>query len=225
MTDPLATAPPTDAAPLVTGASGYVGGAARAPAARGGLDGPGADPPPRLDGRPAVGRPRRGGRGRRGLGRRHAPGARGRRRRVVPRALDGRPARLRGARPRGGDAPSPRRPTEAGVSRIVYLGGLHPDDEVLSPHLASRVEVGRILLDSGRADRGAPGRRRARRRVGVVRHAALPHDPPAGDGRAEVARQQDPADRHRRRRDATSSAPAACRPRSTAPSTSAAPRC
>ncbi|GAA5036045.1 hypothetical protein GCM10023258_38590 [Terrabacter aeriphilus] len=36
-----------------------------------------------------------------------------------------------------------------GVSRIVYLGGLHPDDEVLSPHLASRVEVGRILLDSG----------------------------------------------------------------------------
>src|SRR6478735_2671552 len=38
---------------------------------------------------------------------------------------------------------------EAGVSRIVYLGALHPDDEVLSPHLASRVEVGRILLDSG----------------------------------------------------------------------------
>ncbi|WP_330475738.1 tryptophan-rich sensory protein [Terrabacter sp. C0L_2] len=38
---------------------------------------------------------------------------------------------------------------DAGVSRIVYLGGLHPDDDVLSPHLASRVEVGRILLDSG----------------------------------------------------------------------------
>ncbi|WP_374971412.1 tryptophan-rich sensory protein [Terrabacter sp. BE26] len=38
---------------------------------------------------------------------------------------------------------------EGGVSRIVYLGGLHPDDEVLSPHLASRVEVGRIFLDSG----------------------------------------------------------------------------
>src|SRR4051794_7518460 len=37
----------------------------------------------------------------------------------------------------------------AGVSRIVYLGGLHPGDEPLSPHLASRVEVGRILLDSG----------------------------------------------------------------------------
>jgi uncharacterized protein YbjT (DUF2867 family) len=36
----------------------------------------------------------------------------------------------------------------AGVSRIVYLGGLHPDGE-LSRHLRSRVEVGRILLDSG----------------------------------------------------------------------------
>ncbi|MEO7448691.1 MAG: NAD(P)H-binding protein, partial [Humibacillus sp.] len=35
-----------------------------------------------------------------------------------------------------------------GVSRIVYLGGLHPDGEKLSPHLASRVEVGQILLDA-----------------------------------------------------------------------------
>ena len=38
---------------------------------------------------------------------------------------------------------------ELGVRRIVYLGGLHPDGEELSPHLASRVEVGRILLSSG----------------------------------------------------------------------------
>ena len=38
---------------------------------------------------------------------------------------------------------------DADVSRIVYLGGLHPDDEKLSDHLASRVEVGRILIDSG----------------------------------------------------------------------------
>ncbi len=37
----------------------------------------------------------------------------------------------------------------AAVKRIVYLGGLHPADEELSPHLASRVEVGRILLDGG----------------------------------------------------------------------------
>ena len=35
-----------------------------------------------------------------------------------------------------------------GVTRIVYLGGLHPDG-VLSPHLRSRAEVGRILMDSG----------------------------------------------------------------------------
>ncbi len=38
---------------------------------------------------------------------------------------------------------------EAGVRRIVYLGGLHPDAETLSPHLASRREVGDILLASG----------------------------------------------------------------------------
>ncbi len=34
----------------------------------------------------------------------------------------------------------------AGVGRIVYLGGLHPDDQRLSPHLASRKEVGDIFL-------------------------------------------------------------------------------
>lgn len=37
---------------------------------------------------------------------------------------------------------------EAGVGRIVYLSGLHPEGE-LSDHLASRVEVGEILLGSG----------------------------------------------------------------------------
>lgn len=36
---------------------------------------------------------------------------------------------------------------QAGVRRIVYLSGLHPDGE-LSAHLGSRVEVGQILLDS-----------------------------------------------------------------------------
>lgn len=38
----------------------------------------------------------------------------------------------------------------AGIARLVYLGGLHPDmpDEKLSPHLRSRVEVGEIFLDS-----------------------------------------------------------------------------
>lgn len=37
---------------------------------------------------------------------------------------------------------------EAGVRRVVYLGGLHPEGE-LSPHLESRKEVGEILLASG----------------------------------------------------------------------------
>lgn len=37
----------------------------------------------------------------------------------------------------------------ASVARIVYLGGLHPDDVALSPHLRSRVEVGKIFLASG----------------------------------------------------------------------------
>jgi uncharacterized protein YbjT (DUF2867 family) len=35
------------------------------------------------------------------------------------------------------------------VSRIVYLGGLHPEAEKLSLHLESRKEVGEILLASG----------------------------------------------------------------------------
>lgn len=38
---------------------------------------------------------------------------------------------------------------EAGVGRIVYLGGIHPDDAELSEHLASRAEVGEIFLRSG----------------------------------------------------------------------------
>lgn len=36
----------------------------------------------------------------------------------------------------------------AGVGRIVYLSGLHPDSERLSEHMASRRRVGRILGDS-----------------------------------------------------------------------------
>ena len=38
---------------------------------------------------------------------------------------------------------------DAGARRIVYLGGIVPDEPELSPHLASRAEVGRLLLDSG----------------------------------------------------------------------------
>jgi uncharacterized protein YbjT (DUF2867 family) len=40
-----------------------------------------------------------------------------------------------------------RASARAGVQRIVYLGGLVPDGETASPHLASRAEVGQILLD------------------------------------------------------------------------------
>lgn len=36
----------------------------------------------------------------------------------------------------------------ASVSRLVYLGALHPEGVPLSPHLASRVEVGEVFLDS-----------------------------------------------------------------------------
>ncbi|MET0275401.1 MAG: DUF2867 domain-containing protein, partial [Acidimicrobiia bacterium] len=35
----------------------------------------------------------------------------------------------------------------AGVQRVVYLGGMVPTGDDLSPHLASRAEVGQILLD------------------------------------------------------------------------------
>jgi uncharacterized protein YbjT (DUF2867 family) len=49
------------------------------------------------------------------------------------------------ARIAGGVAREAKR---AGLRRIVYLGGLHPDGE-LSPHLESRRRVGEILLDSG----------------------------------------------------------------------------
>lgn len=39
---------------------------------------------------------------------------------------------------------------DAGVERLVYLGGLHPDDpDTWSTHLRSRIEVGEILLASG----------------------------------------------------------------------------
>jgi uncharacterized protein YbjT (DUF2867 family) len=37
----------------------------------------------------------------------------------------------------------------AGVSRIIYLGGLGDTDEKLSPHLRSRHEVGDVLRESG----------------------------------------------------------------------------
>ncbi|MDR7304146.1 SDR family oxidoreductase [Haloactinomyces albus] len=38
---------------------------------------------------------------------------------------------------------------EAGIKRIVYLGGVHPDDGALSEHMGSRAEVAEIFLRSG----------------------------------------------------------------------------
>jgi uncharacterized protein YbjT (DUF2867 family) len=38
---------------------------------------------------------------------------------------------------------------KAGVRRLVYLSGLHPEGVKLSRHLSSRAEVGEILIDSG----------------------------------------------------------------------------
>ena len=38
---------------------------------------------------------------------------------------------------------------DAGVRRIVYLGGIHPEGVELSEHLSSRTEVGEIFLRSG----------------------------------------------------------------------------
>ena len=38
---------------------------------------------------------------------------------------------------------------DAGVKRIIYVGGLGSEEEALSPHLRSRQEVGRILRECG----------------------------------------------------------------------------
>ena len=62
----------------------------------------------------------------------------------------------RGARPNGGFVDLDRRAAgnfaraaqEAGVERVVYLGGLVPHGEAISPHLRSRLEVEEILLDA-----------------------------------------------------------------------------
>ena len=39
--------------------------------------------------------------------------------------------------------------TKAKLSRIVYMGGIIAEDQELSDHLASRAEVGRLLMESG----------------------------------------------------------------------------
>ncbi|MEK8225132.1 NAD(P)H-binding protein [Oerskovia sp. M15] len=85
---------------------------------------------------------------------------------------------------------------EAGVGRIVYLGGLYPDvdDAELSrtwPRARRSGDPPRL----GRADDGAPGRGRPRFRIRVVRDDAVPHRTAARDDDAALGRQPHPADR------------------------------
>ena len=63
---------------------------------------------------------------------------------------------------------------EAGVRRIVYLGGFVPEDDDLSEHLTSRAEVAALAVGRRRSRSGVAGRSDDhRRRVDVVRDAAL----------------------------------------------------
>ena len=133
---------------LLTGASGYIGGrliplleheqvVLRCLARN----------PDRL--RPLVGFTNRNLDGRRSRSPFAGPGAAGRPHRLLPRPPDVRLEGLRAGGPAGGDE-FRRGRQQAGVRRIIYLGGLGDDaDPRLSPHLRSRHEVGEILRDSG----------------------------------------------------------------------------
>ena len=88
---------------------------------------------------------------------------------------------------------------EAGVERIVYLGGLYPEGEDLSPHLASRTEVGEILLASGVPTTVLRAAVILGSGLRVVRDDALPHRAPAGDDRPALGGEPHPAHRHPRR--------------------------
>ena len=72
--------------------------------------------------------------------------ARRRRHRLLPRALDELEPPVRRSRQSGG-ARVREAARNAGVRKVIYLGGLGRGD--LSPHLASRQEVGEILRASG----------------------------------------------------------------------------
>jgi uncharacterized protein YbjT (DUF2867 family) len=56
-----------------------------------------------------------------------------------------------GARDRMAAGNFARAASLAGVERIVYLGGIVPPDGQISPHLASRLEVERILMEAAPA--------------------------------------------------------------------------
>ena len=73
-----------------------------------------------------------------------------------------------------------------GARRLVYLGGLYPDAEDLSPHLDSRKEVGEILLDSGVPTTVLRAAVILGLGLGVLRDAALPDRAAAGDDHPAV---------------------------------------
>ena len=123
----------------------------------------------------------------------------GGRRRLLPRPHARQRPRLR----RVARAPPPRRfarrrPT-AGVERVVYLGGLGPDQGG-SPHLDSRHHTAEALRRCGPAADLLPGRDDRRPGQRVLRAAALDRRQAAGAARAGLAALGDPADRDPRRR-------------------------
>ena len=75
---------------------------------------------------------------------------------------------------------------QAGLSRIVYVGGIIADHQNLSDHLASRAEVGRLLHELGSPYCGTAGGGHHRSRVGELRDAAVPDGTTAVDGHAEM---------------------------------------
>jgi uncharacterized protein YbjT (DUF2867 family) len=66
----------------------------------------------------------------------------------VPRGLNGNGSGDFGSRDRTAAHNFSSAAQAAGVERVVYLGGIVPRGERLSPHLASRLEVEEILLDA-----------------------------------------------------------------------------
>ena len=134
---------------LVTGRPAGYRRPSGAPTAGARLLGAGAGPQSGQAGESAVARPHRGGPWR--SGRRRFPGCRLRRHRrhLLPRALDGLREGLRRRGAPGSPERGGRRSLKAGVRRIVYLSGLHPEGTELSTHLGSRTTVGEILIASG----------------------------------------------------------------------------
>ncbi len=124
--------------------------------------------------------------------RRPWPRARGRGGRLLPDPSDGQRPRLRPPRPCRRHRTSSPRPVifvESSTS-----GGLLPEGDHLSDHLASRAEVGRDPA------RRAPHRRVSRRAgdrfgIGVIRDGPLSHRAAPRDGGAQVDSQRCPADR------------------------------